>query len=128
MYKLTPGNGVLKQDSEGIYSIFIVDNNQNSEWIKYKDWLKTGHTPDPADPEPIYVPVILRSTIIARLEALPSPTGTAGRNAFDDAYDALTADGKAMFRWNSMVEIKVDDAQVIALLTGIGVDVTKVMY
>lgn len=103
----------------------------SEQYHGYLEYLAAGNVaevkPPPPEPTPP-VKIILRSDIINRLESLPS--ATSGRTMFDEAFDAinLPANGKLLFKWNSMVEIKINDPLVTSWLQGIGVDISKVLY
>lgn len=77
-----PTNAVLRRSDN-----MIIGPEHEVEWAEYQAWLAAGNTPDPADPDPVYVPLIISDRqffqqaavagIITQAEALAAvQTGT----------------------------------------------------
>lgn len=64
----------------------------------------------------VYIPKL---TIVGRLIAL---------GKLSDALTALNSDATKKARWNAATEIATDDADVIAVLTAIGIEPSTVLY
>lgn len=94
--------------------------NGTAAAIEFAAWLAAGNTPDAADPEPIAATYIPKLVIVDRLIVL---------NKLADALTALNSDATKKARWDAATEIAVDDADVIAVLTAIGItDTSTILY
>ena len=88
--------------------------------IEFQNWLAAGNIPDAADVEPEATEYITKLTIVDRLIALEK---------LSDALTALNSDSTKKARWDASTEIAIDDADVIAVLTAIGItDTSTILY
>jgi hypothetical protein len=95
-------------------------NDDSPERAEFEAWLAAGNTPDPAPAAPVPpVKEISRLLIVDRLIA-------AGK--LDAANDALSADAAKLARWSAATSIRIDDPDVIALLTAIGAAPSAILH
>ena len=118
LYKSTNGNSILKLVG-GIYAIAIPADENNKDYQDYLAWLAAGNTPEAADPEPETITYIPKLAIVDRLIAL---------GKLSDALAVLNSDATKKARWDAATEIATDDADVIAVLTALGIDASQVLY
>jgi len=117
MYKLTSGTTVLKLVGNE-YATSIPADENNEDYKIYKAWLAAGNIPEAADVvvEPVkYVPC---KDIIERLEALGKYT----------TVKAAMSEFQRDIFFSLREGIASNDADVIAVLTALGIDYTQVLY
>ena len=126
-YKLTNEGYVIK---DGDTKVPIADTpefpNTNAEYIAYKAWIDAGGVPEPALPEPPYVPSVvsmrqarlallgagLLSSIDAAIDSLPSPQTEAARIEWEYATEVQRSSGVVPMM---VAALGLDDAALDAL-------------
>ena len=112
------------------YNIVLVYDNGKEQIVSksqdlYTAWLAQGNTPEEVAyvaPEPSPEPPvkeITKLTIVDRLIAI---------DKLSDALTVIESNATQKARWDAAMYIKIDDADVIAVLTAIGVDSSAILY
>ena len=126
-YKLTGENYVIK---DGETKVPIANTpefpNTNPDYLAYKAWLAAGGVPEPALPDPPYVPSVvtmrqarlallgagLLASVDAAIDGLPSPQKEAARIEWEYATEVQRSSGLVPMMG---VALGLDDAALDAL-------------